>query len=124
LAKIQAAERITNPEKVSRPNPGTSAKIEALQRESEVLLTDLKLVEESYATQALDLTIGLGYVERLLANTRIEKYLTKHHVELLNEFNKLIGEKAEEMSRTISPPIRVPPKSVKSTAKPASEAVA
>ena len=55
--------------------PGASAKIEALERESEVLLTDLKLVEEYYATQALDLTIGLGYIERPLTNTQIEKYL-------------------------------------------------
>ena len=46
-----------------------------VQRESEVLLTDLKLVEEYYATQALDLTIGLGYIERPLTNTQIEKYL-------------------------------------------------
>ena len=41
--------------------------------------------------RALDLTIGLGYIERLLANTHIEKYLAKHHVELLNEFNKLLA---------------------------------
>lgn len=64
---------------MGRSKPGTSAKIEALRRESEVLLTDLKLVEESYATQALDLTIGLGYVERLLANEHIERYRSSLH---------------------------------------------
>ena len=69
-------------------------------------------------TQALDLTIGLGYVECLLANSHIEKYMAKHHIELLNEFKKLLGEKAEEMSRTIPDPIRKPPKAARSLAKP------
>ena len=62
-----------------------------------------------YATQALDLTLGLGYVERLLANSHVAKYLAKHHAELLNEFTKLLREKAEEMSRTITRPAGRPP---------------
>ena len=60
-------------------------------------------------TQALDLTIGLGYVERLLANSHIEKYMAKHHIELLNEFKK---------SRTIPDPIRKPLNAARSLAKP------
>jgi hypothetical protein len=80
-------------------------------------VTDLKKVEESYATQALDLTLGLGYVERLLVNPRISKYLTKHHAELLNEFTKLLGEKAEEMSRTIPDPVKTSPQGPRSSTK-------
>ena len=106
-----------NPEKVSRSSPGSSAKLEVLQQESEALLTDLKQVEESYATQALDLTLGLGYVERWLANPRVAKYLAKHHAELLNEFNKLLGEKSEEMSSTISEPVKKTATTVKLVAK-------
>lgn len=102
LLTITKPELIANPEKVSRSSPGSNAKLDVLQQESEALLTDLKQVEDSYATQALDLTIALGYVERLLANPHVEKYLAKHHADLLNEFRKLLGEKAEEMSRTIS----------------------
>jgi hypothetical protein len=124
LLTITKPELVVSPEKVTRSRPGTNAKLEVLQRESEVLLTDLKRVEESYATHALDLTIGLGYVERLLANQHVEKYMAKHHVELRNELNKLVKEKAEEMSRTIPDPVRIPPKSAKSSAKPSSEAVA
>ena len=68
---------------------------------SEALLTDLKQVEESYATQALDLTLTLGYVERLVSNSKVEKYLTKHHSDILNEFKKSIREKVEGMSGVI-----------------------
>ena len=85
------------------------------------MLTDLKQVEESYATQALDLTLGLGYVERLVTNPRVAKYLAKYHAELLNQFNKLLGEKAEEMSRTIAHPIDKNVKAVRSVAKKAAE---
>jgi RepB plasmid partitioning protein/ParB-like nuclease domain len=115
LLTITKPELMANPEKVSRSSPGSSAKLEVLQQESEALLTDLKHVEESYATQALDLTLGLGYVERLLTNPRVGKYLAKHHVELLSEFNKLLGEKAEEMSRTIPDPAQISPRRSRSS---------
>jgi hypothetical protein len=101
LLTITKPELLASPEKAGRSSPGTGAKLEALQEESEALLTDLKKVEESYATQALDLTLALGYTERLVANGRVEKYLSKHHAEILNEFRKLIREKAQEMSRVI-----------------------
>jgi hypothetical protein len=104
LLTITKPELLVNPEKIGRSSPGTNAKIEALQRESEALLTDLKQVEESYATQALDLTLALGYIERLIANTKVERYLAKHHSEILNEFRKFIGEKAAEMATGATTP--------------------
>jgi hypothetical protein len=67
---------------------------------------------------------GGGPFYRLLANQHVEKYMAKHHVEFLNELNKLVKEKAEEMSRTIPDPVRIPPKSARSLAKPSSEEVA
>jgi ParB-like chromosome segregation protein Spo0J len=101
LLAITKSELLVNAEKISRSSPGANAKIEALQRESEALLTDLKQVEESYATQALDLTLALGYTERLISNIKVEKYLAKHHSEILNEFKKLMSEKAEEMATSM-----------------------
>ena len=106
LLTITKPELLLNQEKTSRSSPGSNAKIEALQRESDSLLTDLKQVEESYATQALDLTLALGYIERLDSNTKVEKYLAKHHGEILNEFKKLMGEKVEEMSSAIPDRVR------------------
>lgn len=117
LLTITKPELLVSPEKLSRSSPGSSAKLEVLQQESEALLTDLKQVEESYATQALDLTLGLGYVEHWLASPRVAKYLAKHHVELLNEFNKLLGEKSEEMSHTIPGPVKKTAATEKSVAK-------
>lgn len=117
LLTITKPELMASPEKVSRSSPGSNAKLEVLQQESEALLSDLKQVEESYATQALDLTLGLGYIERLLANSHVAKYLSKHHAELLSEFNRLLAEKSEEMSRTIPDPRQPSARGPRSSAK-------
>ncbi len=95
---------LVNPEKPGRSSPGTTAKLELLQSEAETLLGDLKKVEDSYATQALDLTLALGYIERLISNKNVDRYLAKHHSEILSEFKKQIDEKAMEISRTTMNP--------------------
>jgi hypothetical protein len=108
LLTITKAELLLHPEKTPRSSPGSSAKLTVLQQESDALLTDVKKVEETYATQALDLTLSMGYIEHLLGNVQIEKYLGKNHPEILSEFKKLLGEKAEEMSRAIPESVQKP----------------
>lgn len=108
LLTITKVELLVHPEKVPRSSPGSSAKLSVLQQESEALLSDVKKVEETYATQALDLTLSMGYIERLLGNMQVEKYLGKNHPEILSEFKKLLGEKAEEMSRAIPESVQKP----------------
>ncbi|MGO9340786.1 MAG: plasmid partitioning protein RepB C-terminal domain-containing protein [Terracidiphilus sp.] len=101
LLTITKPELLLHPAKTPRSSPGSTAKLALLQEESDTLLTDVKKVEETYATQALDLTLSMGYVEHLLGNVKVEKYLDKNHPEILSEFKKLLGEKAEEMSRAV-----------------------
>jgi len=38
------------------------------------------------------LSIASGYIERLLANSRIEKHLEKHHRDILGELRALLAE--------------------------------
>lgn len=101
LFTITKPELIIHPAKPSRATPGTSAKLALLRQEADSLLIDVKQVEDNYAATALDLTLSLGYVEHLLSNPRIDKYLAKHHPDILGEFKKQIEEKAEEMARPI-----------------------
>lgn len=103
LLTITKPELLVKPDKPGRSSPGTTAKLELLQSEAETLLADLKKVEESYATQALDLTLALGYIERLIANGHVERYLVKNHPDILNEFRKLLSERAEDMSQAVLP---------------------
>ena len=63
-----------------------------LEEENEFLLRDLKSVEESYGTDALTLTVACGYLDRLVKNPRIERYLARHHMEMLQALQKLLSE--------------------------------
>lgn len=102
LFTITKPELILHNPKANRASPGTSAKLTLLRQEADTLLVDVKRLEETYATQALDLTLSLGYIEHLLSNPKIEKYLTKHHPDILGEFKKQIQEKDGEMPRPIA----------------------
>lgn len=63
-----------------------------LEEHNEFLLRDLKSVEESYGTDVLTLTVSFGYLERLLSNPRIERYLERNHLDILQTLRRLIAE--------------------------------
>ena len=63
-----------------------------LEEQNEFLLRDLKSVEESYGTDALTLTVSRGYLERLLSNPKIERYMERHHLDILQTLRKLVPE--------------------------------
>jgi hypothetical protein len=60
------------------------------------------------------------FVERLIVNAPVEKYLLKYHSEILIEFKKLVNEKAEEMSRSIHDAAKTSLRAAKSSAKESS----
>jgi prepilin-type processing-associated H-X9-DG protein len=62
-----------------------------LKEENDFLLKDLKLVEESYGTDVLTLTVALGYMDRLLKNTKIERYLARYQTEVLQAVQELLS---------------------------------
>jgi len=61
-----------------------------LEEQNEFLLRDLKSVEESYGTDALTLTVACGYLDRLLTNPKIERYMTRNHADILQALQKLL----------------------------------
>ena len=86
---------VTKPEMLE--GPAASKKLQAtsiaarsmLEEENEFLLRDLKSVEESYGTDILTLTVACGYLDRLLTNAKIERYLARHHIDILHTFPDL-----------------------------------
>jgi hypothetical protein len=63
-----------------------------LEHETEMLVRDLKAVEDSYGTDILALTVICGYIERLLENVRVERHLSKHHPDILNTLRSSVAE--------------------------------
>ncbi len=50
---------------------------------------ELRLVEDTYGTDHLDLVLGRGYVSKLISNARITRYIEMYHPEFLPEFEKI-----------------------------------
>ncbi|WP_184027275.1 plasmid partitioning protein RepB C-terminal domain-containing protein [Sphingomonas yantingensis] len=70
--------------------PGlTDDQVATMQRESENVDRQLRAVEQSYSADQLDLMLAAGYVNRLLGNARVVRYLAQHHADILAEFQKL-----------------------------------
>jgi len=88
---------VTKPEKLEEP---PSAKLQAtseaaramLEEQNEFLLRDLKSVEESYGTDALTLTVSRGYLQRLLSNPKIERYMERYHLDILETLRELLSD--------------------------------
>lgn len=63
--------------------------LDLMENESANLEREVRLVEDSYGIDHLDLVLARGYVARLVSNERITKYLALHHEEFLPEFEKI-----------------------------------
>jgi hypothetical protein len=60
-----------------------------MERESANLGRELRLVEDTYGTDHLDLVLARGYVSKLISNARITRYLEMYHPEFLPEFERI-----------------------------------
>ena len=63
--------------------------IARMERELATLQTQVKSVDETYGVDNLHLTVARGYIAKLLANSRIVRWLTNHHQDYLGEFQKI-----------------------------------
>lgn len=62
-----------------------------MEKEMEGLQREFKAVEASYGDDVLQLGIASGYLAKLIANPRIEKYLVKNHAEILAQFRSIVS---------------------------------
>lgn len=86
------AELLAAPERV-RPPKGMAATQKAmLEQETDALLREYKAVDESYGTDVLLLSVSCGYLERLLGNARVQRYLSKRYPDILQQLQKLVAD--------------------------------
>ena len=74
------------PKKVKGLNEEQMARME---NEMSNLQRDYKLIEESYGSDVLNLTIAKTYLANLLGNAKVVRYLAQHHAEILSQFHKI-----------------------------------
>jgi hypothetical protein len=63
-----------------------------LEQETDALLREYKAVDESYGTEVLPLSVSCGYIERLLANVRVQRYLSKRYPDILQQLQQLVAD--------------------------------
>jgi hypothetical protein len=68
----------------------TPEQMARLERENTMVSQDLKVLEESYGDDVLNLVVASGYVGRLIGNVAIERYLETRHPELLSELRVIV----------------------------------
>lgn len=73
--------------------------IARMEKEMASLQRGMKLIEESYGPDHLNLVLARGYLVSLLNNSKVVRYLTQNHSEILGEFQR-ISEAASMGSET------------------------
>jgi hypothetical protein len=76
-SKDKATERLT-PEQIAK-----------MEKEMEGLQQDLKQIEESHGNQVLNLVLARGYVMKLLANSRVTRYMNQRHADIFRELQSI-----------------------------------
>lgn len=77
------AEALVDMPKHREPKPANDATANRLAQEGDDLLQNLKSLEDSFGKDALTLTVCQRYVERLLKNAKVLRYLERKHKESL-----------------------------------------
>lgn len=68
----------------------SSEEMARMEKETEVLARDIKLVKEAYGKDMLNLVVSCGFLIRMLDNNNVIRYLSKNYPEILSGFQKII----------------------------------
>jgi hypothetical protein len=82
---------LTNPENERPKKSVTAEQRMRMERETENLIRDLKVVEQSYGTEVLTLSVACKYLAGVLANVRVRYDLEQRHPEILREIESVIA---------------------------------
>ena len=67
----------------------TAEDIARMERETEILGRDFKIIEESHGRNVLNLVVVAGFLRKMLNNARAVRFLSQNYREILSEFQKL-----------------------------------
>lgn len=94
------ADDLVDPASKKEPVGVTREQAERMKAEMASLQKNIKLIEETLGPDHLRLVVAGRYVERLLTNDRLVRYLEKNHGEILGELKQIVA----GLSRPAAPP--------------------
>ena len=89
LAATSAAD-LVSPAKKKEIKGLSAEQVERMQSEMASLQRKVKLIEGSYGPDQLKLVVACRYIETLLGNPKLARYLTQHHRDILKEFQQIV----------------------------------
>lgn len=89
-------DQLVNATKAKRINGVSLDQMARMEREMANLQRDLKLVEESYGDDVLNLVVARGYLAKLFSNTTVARYLDRHQPDISRELRELIETISQE----------------------------
>lgn len=81
--------QLIDPEKPKTFKGVSPEQIARMEREMANLQREMKLIEDSYGPDHLNLVLARGYLVSILNNSKVERYLGQNHGEILVEFQKI-----------------------------------
>jgi hypothetical protein len=92
-------EELLVPTPTLRPRVITEAQQSTMEQETDELLKHVDSIKANYGNDVLDLTAACKYVQRLLANTQVRRYLAKHQEECLIALEQLLVDSDADKQR-------------------------
>jgi RepB plasmid partitioning protein/ParB-like nuclease domain len=92
-------EEMLVPAPTSRPLVTTEAQQSTMEQETDELLKHVGSIKANYGNDVLDLTAATKYVQRLLSNAQVRRYMAKHHEESLTALEQLLAESDADRHR-------------------------
>jgi prevent-host-death family protein len=77
--------------RITRPTPAERHPEQAFRKEAEALTEQMKGRHRPLLDDLLDLTACIAYVEELLENRRVSRYLGKNHATTLSQIDQVIA---------------------------------
>jgi hypothetical protein len=89
-------DQLVNSAKPKQISGVSAEQMARMEREMANLQRDLKLVEDSYGGDVLNLVLARGYLAKLFSNSTVAKYLDRHQPDIARELRDLIDTIGQE----------------------------
>jgi RepB plasmid partitioning protein/ParB-like nuclease domain len=88
---VTSREQLVNPEKQAAKSTGAKSSL-LLEETTDRLVGDLAVVRRTYGQDVLALTVVSRYLETLIQNAEVARYLERNHSGILTEMRHLVGQ--------------------------------
>ena len=91
LLALTSPDMLVDSANPRKQNGVTPEQLARMEREMANVQGQYKLVEQSYGQDVLNLVLAQRYLEKLLANKPVAKYIRLHQPDILDQFEKIIA---------------------------------